>query len=85
MQKKEKLKSNESINVWRKEGPEPQYKKIEKQLYLGECLNSLDKEVEYTTELQVVKCEKTEILGFSFTGITVLSDEFLRILEKKKV
>ena len=60
-------------------------KKIEKQLYLGECLNSLDKEVEYTTELQVVKCEKTEILGFSFTGITVLSDEFLRILEKKKV
>lgn len=84
MQKKEKLKSNESINVWRKEGPEPQYKKIEKQLYLGECLNSLDKEVEYTTELQVVKCEKTEILGFSFTGITVLSDEFFENIREKR-
>ncbi|WP_373238812.1 ABC transporter permease [Dorea longicatena] len=82
--KKEKLKSNESINVWRKEGPEPQYKKIEKQLYLGECLNSLDKEVEYTTELQVVKCEKTEILGFSFTGITVLSDEFFENIREKR-
>ncbi|MFR7764130.1 MAG: hypothetical protein ACLU05_01740 [Anaerococcus obesiensis] len=58
--------------------------KIEKQLYLGECLNSLDKEVEYTTELQVVKCEKTEILGFSFTGITVLSDEFFENIREKE-